>query len=187
MIYPFVSLQAAMIAVGVLLLLAHGYAWMQENSLKRVLLAFPRSKVIGNVLLVLAATWFFWLVTTMDLGEFSVHRRLIQLGTGVMVFLCLRYADEFLAVRSLGALMLLAAEVPVEAAFMRPEPARLLLVSLAYAWVIAGIFWVGKPYLLRDLIRWATGNSGRWKALCAAGMLYGAVLVGAGLFAVHGR
>ena len=52
----------------------------------------------------------------------------------VATFLTFRYVDEFLAVRALGILLLLLAEPLIEAAFLRPEAGRLLLVALAYAW-----------------------------------------------------
>ena len=39
---------------------------------------------------------------------------------------------------------------------MRQETTRLLLVLLAYVWIINGLFWVGMPWLMRDQIAWLT-------------------------------
>ena len=85
--------------------------------------------------------------------------------------------DEFLAVRALGMLLLLMAEPLLESAFLRPERSRLLLVALAYAWAVKGIFYVGMPYLMRDLILWVTKTRLRWNVMGAAGLAYGVALL----------
>ena len=76
--------------------------------------------------------------------------------------------DEFLAVRALGILCLLAAEPLLDAAFFRYEPSRLLVTVFAYLMVVAGLFWVTMPYLLRDQI--AVESRG---ARAAGGSLHG--------------
>ena len=70
------------------------------------------------------------------------------------------------------------AEPILEAAFLQPPESRLLLVVVAYAWVVLGMFWVGMPYLMRDWISWLLRSEARWKILCVAGLAYGvAVLI----------
>jgi hypothetical protein len=92
------------------------------------------------------------------------------------------YVPEFLAVRALGMLLLLAAEPLLESAVLRTEPTRLLLVILAYGWVVAGLFFVGMPYLLRDAIDWVTARPRFWKAACGAGIVWGLALLGCAIF-----
>jgi len=87
------------------------------------------------------------------------------------------YVPEFLAVRSLGMLLLLAAEPLLESAVLRHEPSRLLLVVLAYVWVIVGLFYVGMPYLLRDAIQCVTSDRNRLKYGALAGAVWGLALV----------
>ncbi len=87
------------------------------------------------------------------------------------------YVEEFLAARALGMLLLLAAEVLLESAALRSEPTRLLLVVLAYVWVLSGLFMVGMPYLLRDAVNLATASTRRWKLACFGGVAYGAALL----------
>jgi hypothetical protein len=60
---------------------------------------------------------------------------------------------------------------------MRPELWRLSLVVLAYGWVIAGLFLVGMPFLLRDRIAWSTAAASRWRAICIAGVVYGGIVL----------
>ena len=86
------------------------------------------------------------------------------------------YVPEFLAVRALGTLMLLAASPVLHAAFLQLQTSRLLLPVLAYAWVLVGMFWVGMPYLMRDWITWATQNQARWNMAALGGAAYGAAM-----------
>jgi hypothetical protein len=91
--------------------------------------------------------------------------------------------DEFLSVRALGILLLLLAEPVLEAAFLRAESSRLLLVCLAYVWIVIGMFWVALPYLMRDQIAWLLKSNSRWTAACLGGIVYGvAILISAALF-----
>jgi hypothetical protein len=119
----------------------------------------------------------------MDLGEFARLRNPMLLAIVIGAVLAWKYVEEFLAVRAIGMLALLAAEPLLEAAFMRHETSRLLLVLLAYVWIINGLFWVGMPWVLRDQIAWLTAKMQRYRAAVWAGLLYsGAVIVCALLF-----
>src|SRR5438445_12338106 len=98
--------------------------------------------------------WCFWLVSTMEMGEFSAFRRLFLIILPIGFFLALRFVDEFLAVRALGILALLMAEPLLDAAFFRYEASRLVLTVLAYLLVVLGLTWVMVSYNLRDQIGW---------------------------------
>jgi hypothetical protein len=137
----------------------------------------PRSRFLGNCLLAIDAAWTFWLVTNMDLGEFAQFRTWLQIGVPIVFILTIFFVDEFLSVRALGIMALLAAEPILSSAFLRPETARLLVVILAYVWLTLGLFWVGMPYLLRDQITWITKTGSRFKAVTVAGLTYAVVVL----------
>jgi hypothetical protein len=177
MIYS-LSLEAALLAVGVLLLAGHLVALFLEKPVQRYLLAFPRSAVAGNILFCLAAIYFGSLVAMTDLGEFTAMRPKFLAVTAIASLLTLRFVQEFLSVRALGMLLLLGAEPLLEAAWMRPESGRLFLVGLVYVWIVGGLFCIGMPYLLRDGIAWVTAAGWRWKAAIWAGIAYGLLLLG---------
>ncbi len=176
MIYPF-ALKSVGLVVGGLLIVTHLLALLRRDDMRISLREFPRSRAAGTVLIILAVVWSFLLVWHVDLGEFSHLRRLLLGAFVTGGFLAWRYMEEFLAVRALGMLALLAAEPLLEAAFLRPETSRLLLVVLAYAWVVAGIFWVGMPWTLRDQITWVTKTPQRFLAAGIGGLLYGAAIL----------
>jgi hypothetical protein len=176
MIYP-LSLETALLLVGLLLIVGHAVALVLPKQTQAWLKDFPRSGFAGVLLLVIAASWFYWLVTHMDLGEFDKFRKALMIGTPIAAVLTGLYVQEFLSVRSLGMIVLLGAEALLEAAWLRPEMSRLWLVSLVYVWVIAALFWVGMPYTLRDQIAWVSASPARWKIGSIIGIAYGVILI----------
>lgn len=176
MIYDF-SLRTVGLVAGLGLVAAHAFALLRTDWTVGKLREFPRSYPVGVFLFLLAAAWAFWLAATMDLGEFSPNRTLICgaiLAAAVMVPL---FAEEFLAVRAVGILALLAAEPLLGAAFLRPEQTRLLLVVLAYGWAVAGLVFVGAPYTMRDALQWVSRSPGRFRLVAWAGVAYGTLLI----------
>ena len=177
MIYD-LSLRTAGILAGVFLLLVSLPALLQPELARRWAMALPRSRFAGTTLLTLVFVWSFWLLWTMEMGEFSSFRRPLLIALPIGYFLVLRFVNEFLAVRALGMLYLLAAEPLLEAAFLRYELSRLLVTVFAYVLIIKGLFFVTMPYLLRDQIQWSAGNASRWISLNTLALLYGGLLLG---------
>jgi hypothetical protein len=171
------NLHTVGLIVGLLLLIGHLTALVRPEEAKQWLKKMPRSRLLGNCFLAVDAAWTFWLVSNMDLGEFSQFRSWLQIGVPIVFILTIFFVDEFLSVRALGIMALLAAEPILSSAFLRPETARLLVVILAYVWLTLGLFWVGMPYLLRDQIMWITKTGSRFKAVAVAGLMYAVVVL----------
>ena len=147
------------------------------SPVQNVLPHFPRSKVSGVVLLTIDLIWSFWLLATMEMGEFSSFRRPLLIVLPIGYLLVIRFVEEFLAARALGILCLLAGEPLLDAAFFRYETSRLFLTVLAYLMIIAGLFWVTMPYLLRDQINWGTQTNTRWHTIHGIAALYGIAIL----------
>jgi multisubunit Na+/H+ antiporter MnhG subunit len=160
---------AFLILIGLLGLLKPDFASVVQR--------FPRSKTAGVILLTACLVWTFWLVATIQMGEFSGFRRPLLIALPIGYVLVLRFVDEFLAVRALGILCLLAAEPLLDAAFLRYETSRLLITVLAYLLIVAGLFWVAIPYVLRDQINWSAQSVFRWRCLHAIALIYGGVIL----------
>lgn len=180
MIYS-VQLFTVGVTVGAILLIAHLFALWRAGECRNWLQKFPRSRPAGTVLLIVAAVWSFLLIRSMDLGEFAGLRNMMLIAIVVGSFLTWQYVEEFLAVRALGMIALLAAEPLLEAAFLRPEQTRLLLVVLAYVWIGLGLFWVGMPWLLRDQISWLTTRPARFRFAAIGGAAYGFLILACAL------
>ena len=174
----FLSLQMVGIIVGVLLVAAHAVALIKPEETKAFLKRLPRHKEIGIAILAVDFIWAFWLIGSIDLGEFYTWEKPIKIILPIAFVLFVLFVDEFLAVRAAGIFLLLLACPVLDLAFLQQPVSRLLLPALAYVWILLGLFWVGMPYLMRDHIGWAAKSEGRWRGLSIAGLAYGvAVLV----------
>lgn len=176
MIYH-LSLQTAGVIAGAFLVVA-GVLGLMKPDFAQVVKQFPRSRFAGIVLLTICLAWTFWLLATIQMGEFSNFRRPLLIALPIGYVLTLFFVDEFLAVRALGILCLLAAEPLLDAAFLRYETSRLLVTVFAYLLIIAGLFWVAIPYVLRDQLNWIARSAFRWRCLHAIELIYGGVLLG---------
>ena len=173
MIYD-LSLRTAGLLAGGFLLLVSVPGIALAGPVRSALARLPRSFAAGAVLLTIAFIWSFWILATMEMGEFSGFRRPLMIALPIGYVLTLRFVNEFLAVRALGMILLLAAEPLLEAAFLRHEQSRLFVTVLAYILIVKGLFWVTMPYLLRDQIAWASRNTAVWLSVNAVTLLYGA-------------
>ena len=174
---PGIPLKWMGILIGVWLIASHAVALLKPDIVKPCLKRFPRNEKIGTILVIIAFAWAFVIWSCMDLGEFFKIEKPVQLVliagcVGVIV-----YVKEFLAVRALGFLMILAAAPILDSAFLKEPQTRLLLVAFAYAIALKGMFWVGMPYLMRDQINWVLAGDGRLKTGALAGAAYGAVVL----------
>ena len=174
---PGIPLKVMGILLGVWLIASHAIALTKPDLVKPWLKGFPRNEKIGTVLVIIAFAWTFIIWSCMDLGEFFKIEKAVQLilvagCVGVIV-----YVKEFLAVRSLGFLMILAAAPILDSAFLKEPQTRLLIVALAYAIALKGMFWVGMPYLMRDQINWVLAKDKRYQIGAIARAVYGLVVL----------
>lgn len=176
-----IPLKGTGIVVGLVLLAKHLWAWFNAEAAQNFLKQFPRNFKCGAAILTIDFFWAMLLLNYMDMGEFFHLRKWFLTLVPIGFVLVLIYVQEFLAVRALGALMLLLAGPVLTAAYLQPQTSRLLLPILAYAWIIAGMFFVGMPYLMRDWVSWLTASALRWKIAVVGGATYGAVLLAVAL------
>jgi hypothetical protein len=176
MIYH-LSLQTAGYIAGIFLSLFGLWGMVRSGASQAIAQTFPRSRVAGFVLLTIAFFWSFWLLATMEMGEFSGFRKPLLFILPVGFLLVLRFVDEFLAVRSLGILFLLAAEPLLDAAFFRTESTKVLVTVFAYLLIVIGLLWVTMPYLLRDQITWSARTNGRWRFTHGLVLIYGVAIL----------
>ncbi|MDX6767056.1 MAG: hypothetical protein SFU85_09715 [Candidatus Methylacidiphilales bacterium] len=180
MIYP-VSLGLAAVVAGLLLLVSHLPVLFLPSKAPHLLASLPRHRILGWVLLALATLWFATLLGRIDLMEYTPHRLKFVLAVLVVGGLSAVYLEDFLAARALGALLLLAAQVLLDAAFLRDETSRLAVTCTAYAWIIAGMLLVGMPYLSRDVLAWLNDRPPRLTLAASLGAAWGLVLLVLGL------
>lgn len=176
------------IALGLWLVISHAWLLAKPAQAQAMLQTFPRHRLAGQILLAIGMAWFWLLVApsgmgllshlSMDLGEFNDKKALMRLAVPITYVLVIYSVHDFLAVRALGVVGLMAATPLLEAAFLKDPASRLLIPTFAYALIIASLYFVGMPYLFRDAVTWVTAKKERWNAAAAGGLVYGlAVLV----------
>jgi hypothetical protein len=173
------SLFFATLLVGLVLLLLGILIGADTSMVRAALRSFPRSRTAAYVLFGVAAVWFLTRVSVLSEADFGQHRKLLFLFFAGVAVLSFFYVAEFLAVRGLAALVLLAAGPLLEAAFGKYEiPSRLLMVSVVYLALTAAL-WIGaQPWRLRDAIEWLQRVPGRARIAGAFFAGYGLLLLG---------
>ncbi len=174
---PGIPLQIMGILIGVWLIASHGYALLKPDLVRPWLQQFPRNEKLGVVLVIIAFAWALIIWSCMDLGEFFKIEKPVQL---IIIGMCVGvivYVKEFLAVRALGFLMILAAAPILDSAFLKEPQTRLLIVAFAYAIALKGMFWVGLPYLMRDQINWVLAEPKRYQIGAIAGAAFGLLVL----------
>ncbi|MES2708736.1 MAG: hypothetical protein V4726_19225 [Verrucomicrobiota bacterium] len=186
-LYHDLTLQAAGVIVGVALIAIHVFALLRQDKILPWLTMVPRSQNVGTLFLTVGFLWAWMVATSMDLGEFQQVRWLAQVALPVFYVSMLFVANDYLGARAVGIVLLLAACPVLDAAFLKPPQSRLLLSTLAYVWIVAGLFWVGMPFTMRNQIAWVQAKPSRYRGLCVAGVVYGVIVLTAAVLYFGGK
>jgi hypothetical protein len=181
--YEHLSLFTVGLVLAVWQIGSHLLMLVKPAEVQAFLKKFPRNHVMGQVLLAIGLAWVWLLVApegmgklsalAMDMGEFNNVKPLLRILVPVSLVLVTISVRDFLAVRALGLVGLLAACPMLDAAFLKEPSSRLLVPFYAYALLTASMFCVGMPYLFRDLVNWVTAEQKRWFLFSLAGLGYG--------------
>jgi hypothetical protein len=138
--------------------------------------ALPRSQAASWVLFGLGTAGFLWRLThagESDLIFFKTPTP-VMIGFGTLAVLAFIYTPEFLAVRGLSILMLVAAEPLLGAAYMEwSHPQRLLMVTAVYGGLAAALYLAAYPFRLRDFFDWLFRAPSRPRLVGAFVLIYG--------------
>lgn len=143
---------------------------------------FLRSRAAALVLFGSGAIWFLYILYHLgeaDFGQYKFYLMAIFGAAGVSAF---KYLPDFLSVRGLCVLALLFMRVCVDSAFMQEPESRKIMVAIAYAVVVAAIYFGCLPYRMRDLFEWLYARECRVKAFAAILMAAGLSMCVATLF-----
>lgn len=123
---------------------------------RRVATNFPRNIPAAWILTAIDVAWVSWVICHASLGRFEPLKPLVYVGAPVSFLAMVFFMDELLAPRALGGLLLLLANPVLISARWLDTPWRLVMVVIAYIWVIAGITFVLSPFRLRQAAEWGT-------------------------------
>ena len=155
------SLSTLAIFLGLIFGMPALYGVMKPAGFARMARGFPRYTPVGWVLTLIATLWFLYWVSLETVQDFKPMKPFLYLlFGGVGLGTCL-FVPDFLPVRGLAILLLLAAKLMVDSARVVESDWRLVIVTWAYLWVFAGMWLTISPWRLRDMIQWATASESR--------------------------
>ncbi|MEX0325070.1 MAG: hypothetical protein AB3N33_03165 [Puniceicoccaceae bacterium] len=148
----------------VLLVVGIPFLAFPEKIRERVL-AFPRNRIAGVVLMLLGGAWFLWKIWMLGQSDFGDYKEILFALFAATLLGTIFYVQDFLAVRGLAVLVLLSGNVGLKSAFgLYDIPERLVLVSLIYLFVTISIFVGVMPYKMRDFLNWLYVSTARARA-----------------------
>lgn len=174
------SLFLATLLPGLFLALLGSLLLPNLSLVTATLKGLPRSPVASFVLFGGGVVWFLVLVANMAEADriFGSSNVPWVIGFAVLGVLALKYVPDFLAVRGLSILVLLAAWPLLHAAFMEYEvPQRLFMVTIVFVAIAAALYLAAVPYRLRDFFQWLFARPGRARVLGGGLLAYGLLLI----------
>jgi hypothetical protein len=171
------SLTLATLLPGLLLLVLGLPLVLGHTGYAAVLKAFPRSPFATFVLFGAGAAWFLYGIWHLSPADFGDYRKILFCAFAAIAALSFKCVPDFLAVRGVCVLVLMAAMPLLDAAYMEYEkPQRLLMVSLVYLSLALAIWLGAQPWRMRDFISWLFARPGRSRIVGGVVAAYGMVL-----------
>ena len=175
------KLSSLAIALGLIYVLPNIYGVLKPGRFGEAARKFPRYTPAGYPLMLLATVWFVYNVYREPIADFAVMKPYLcgffaAVGVGACIFV-----KDFLPVRGLAVLLLLAAKLMVDTARWADTSWRLVITTLAYVWIIAGMWLTVSPWRLRDMANWITANEQRIRLFTGARVAFGIFVLLLGL------
>lgn len=175
------KLSSLAIGLGVLYVLCNIYGVLKPKPFGEAARKFPRYTPAGYPLMLLATAWFVYNVYREPIADFAAMKPYLcgffaAVGVGACIFV-----KDFLPVRGLAVLLLLAAKLMVDTARWADTSWRLVITTWAYIWILAGMWLTVSPWRLRDLANWMTVSENRIRMITGARVAFGVFVLLLGL------
>jgi hypothetical protein len=178
-----VKLSTLAVLLGLGLGLPQIYGLINPKEFAAAVRKFPRSLTWGYTLTLLGTIWFLWNLSQESISDFASYKNILFAGFAAIGVATCIFVQDFLAVRGLALVLLLLAKLMVDTG--RPKLPEthwsLVIQTLAYVFVIGGIWFTVSPWRLRDLLEWGTANEKRIKVGCGVRLAFGLVVAALGM------
>jgi hypothetical protein len=135
--------------------------------------AIPRSVWPGRLLSALCILWAGLWLCIMPLGPLSAIRDLLWLLIPIAIASVCLFTPDLLTCRAIGGLFVLLPTPMLSSAAWHPSPFRYVVILYAYTMVVAGMYYIALPWLLRDHINWSLAKPARSRTIAAAAIALG--------------
>ncbi len=142
--------------------------------------AFPRNRALAIATMLIGGGWFLWKILHLGPSDFGNYRHLLFALFAATLAGSIFYVRDFLAVRGFAILTLMCADVGLKSAFGQYDtPARLLLVTILYLFIVAAMYFGTMPFRMRDFVDFLFRQPLRARACGLLFSMAGAGLLGA--------
>ena len=177
MVWPSLNLAQTAVVMGVVVALIHLPALLFPGFFRRAAVAFPRNDWSGWILTAVSLTWATVIVLNAPLGRFEAFKPALYVVAPVTFLLMVFLLDDLLAPRALGGFLLLVANPILNVTRWHDSPLRLVVTTVTYLFIIAGMTLVLSPYRFRQFMGLWVQNPGSCRVGGALMVLLGGVLV----------
>ena len=172
------TLTLAILLPGILLtILGLSLVFAQASTLS-VLKAFPRSKLATYVFFGAATIWFLYNIMHLSSADFGDYKNILFVVFTLIAVFAFKSVPDFLAVRGLATLVLLAAMPLLMAGYMNYSH-PLIYFQKAFVYICISLaLWLGaQPYRLRDFLNFISLKPYRATLLGSITLGYGLLLL----------
>lgn len=175
------KLSTLAVGLGLLFLLPQLYGLLKPQAFAAAARRFPRSENWGYLLMGLGTGWFLWNLNAETISDFAAYKRVMLIGFGAIGIGTCIFVKDFLAVRGLAVVLLLAAKLMLDTARWHDSEWRLVIAIWAYVMILAGMWFIISPWRLRDIIHWQTASDQRIKTGSAIRLAFAVFVIFLGL------
>jgi len=173
------SLTVATLLPGLLLLVLGLPLLVGHSGYTVALKAFPRSTTAAYVCFGGGAAWFLYAIWHLSPADFGDYRTLLFCAFAAIAVLSFKCVPDFLAVRGVCVLVLMAAMPLLDAGYMIFDYWQIYFYKVLVYVCITLAIWLGaQPWRLRDFIQWMFSRPGRARLIGGAAAGYGLLLTG---------
>jgi hypothetical protein len=172
--------------LGLVCVVLGGGAALAPAAVSRFYTALPRSRTAGYVLSAVAWAWAGYALWSMGLDFLEPFKRYIPLAVLVCIPLTWFWMENLLPCRAVGGLLTLFPYDLLHAARVHPSAGRLVVVSLAYLCIVAGMVLLLYPWKMRQATAWLAARPALFRLGGAAAALVGLALAALGASVLRG-
>jgi len=175
------KLSTLSVILGLIVALPSVFGLLKPRAFAAAARKFPRYTPAGYVLTLLGTAWFLYYVRQESVADFASMKKIFYfVFSAVGIGTCF-FVRDFLPVRGLAVVFLLAAKLMADTARWEDTDWRLVISTWAYLLAIAGMWFTISPWRLRDILNWSVATESRTRLTSGARVAFGLFVIVLGL------
>jgi hypothetical protein len=176
-----VKLSTLSVILGLLVALPSLFGLLNPKAFAEAVRKFPRQTPVGYVLMLLGTAWFLYYVSQETVSDFANIKKYFYILFGAVGIGSCLFVKDYLPVRGLAVLFLLAAKLMTDTTRWENTDWRLVIVSWAYVLVVTGMWFTISPWRLRDILNWSVATESRTRLTSGVRVAFGLFVIVLGL------